>query len=266
MGVKQKLVVLLRKLHLLEYADYGKYIFSAARHYASNCDFGKSYPDIALPPSFILYESFGKLSYHSYYVNGRESASHIVRLIEKHRDLTAAKICEWGCGPARILRHFPEILEGKGAEFYGSDYNTLTIDWCRATFPDITFSNNRLTPPLPYESDFFDVLYCISVFTHLSMENQTLWLEECLRVLKPGGLFLLSVHGDACISGLFIGEKTLYESEGCVVRDCVTEGKRTYTAYNSPEFMREQFLKNLDIVEFIEGQNGAQDIWIVRKS
>jgi len=87
----------------------------------------------------MLYESFGKLSYRSYYKNGKESACYIVSLIEKHKKLDSVAICEWGCGPARLIRHLPEILKGRGNRFYGTDYNKETIAWCYQSFPDIRF-------------------------------------------------------------------------------------------------------------------------------
>lgn len=41
------------------------------------------------------------------------------------------------------------------------------------------------TPPLPYRDDQFDIIYCISVFTHFDEEMQDLWLHELTRVLNP---------------------------------------------------------------------------------
>jgi ubiquinone/menaquinone biosynthesis C-methylase UbiE len=198
-------------------------------------------------------------------VNGRESAQYIIDSLKRHTSLENARLCEWGCGPARLIRHFPELLKGCNTELHGSDYNTRTIDWCRKNLPMITFSTNGLNPPLPYADGYFDVLYCVSVFTHLSPDNQERWLRECLRVLKSGGIFFLTVHGDTCTAGLSDSERKGYSIEGCVVRDGVTEGQRTYTSYNRPSFMRNVLLKDLEIAEYIAGTDGAQDIWIVRK-
>src|SRR5690606_11385803 len=41
-----------------------------------------------------------------------------------------------------------------------------------------------------------DLLYGISVMTHLTELNQQLWLEEISRILKPGGCALLTTHGE----------------------------------------------------------------------
>jgi SAM-dependent methyltransferase len=44
---------------------------------------------------------------------------------------------------------------------------------------------------LPYESEYFDLVVCFSVFEHLSEYEKG--LREVYRVLKPGGLFLLGM-------------------------------------------------------------------------
>lgn len=84
-------------------------------------------------------------------------------------------------------------------------------------------------------------------------------------MIKPGGVFLMTVHGDSCSCGLNKQETMKYLESGYVVRGEVTEGKRTYTSYNSPEYMRNIFLRGLDIVEHIPGEGRVQDIWIIRK-
>lgn len=261
--MKQKLVSFLRKLHLLEFADRVKFVHSAITHRHINRAFRKAHPGIALPPAYLLYESFGKLDYAAYYRGGRESAEYLVSLLGKHIDLKTARICEWGCGPARLIRHFRDMLPG--ATLFGTDYNPETIAWCRRAIPGIEFRENRLMPPLDFPDGTFDAVYCISVFTHLSRAAQDAWLRECMRVLRPGGVFLMTVHGDACRGRLTPPEDREYERSGSVVRGEVTEGKRTYTAYHSPEYMRTVFLRDIAVAEHIPGEGNAQDIWIVRK-
>lgn len=263
--MKQAVIRLLRTFRLLRYADYLKFFTSAAANLRSNLRFRRGHPDVALPPAYILYESFGKLDFHAYYTGGQESAAHIIALIRKHTGLGGARVCEWGCGPARLLRHMPDLTTGEDVTFYGTDYNRSTIAWCRAHIKGITFVENDLLPPLSFNNDWFDAVYSVSVFTHLSREAQTAWLREILGVVKPGGVFLMTVHGDSCSDRLTSRESEVYRDGGCVVRGGVIEGARTFTAYNSPAYMREVFLREVRVVEFIPGGRNTQDVWIVRK-
>lgn len=264
--MKQKIIRILRALHLLERADSARFFLSKWNYRLSNRRFRRENPLVKLPPPFVLYESYGKLDYAGYYFGGRESAEYILSLLRKHADVRCGRILEWGCGPARLLRHFPDLLKNSLTALYGSDYNRTSIAWCGKYIPEVTFLTNRLLPPLDIPDNFIDGVYCVSVFTHLSREAQDAWLKEILRVMKPGGVFLMTVHGDVC-SGKLTGEEAqTYRDSGCVVRGAVTEGQRTYTSYSSPGYMRDVFLKGLDIVEHIPGEDNAQDIWIIRKT
>ena len=48
----------------------------------------------------------------------------------------------------------------------------------------------------------FDLIYAVSVFTHLDLDLGRRWLADLHRILKPGGLLLFSVHGEAAWKGL----------------------------------------------------------------
>ncbi len=52
-------------------------------------------------------------------------------------------------------------------------------------------------------------VYSVSVFTHLDERGQFDWLAEVRRVLRPGGVALLTVHGEAAfqrfVSGASVG-------------------------------------------------------------
>jgi SAM-dependent methyltransferase len=49
---------------------------------------------------------------------------------------------------------------------------------------------------LPFPDDHFDLVFSSSVFTHIDERAQDFWLAELRRVTQPGGLLLLSVHGE----------------------------------------------------------------------
>ena len=51
-----------------------------------------------------------------------------------------------------------------------------------------------ILPPLPLEDESFDLIWSISVFTHLT-DNSLPWLCELHRLLRPGGLLIATYMG-----------------------------------------------------------------------
>jgi hypothetical protein len=52
---------------------------------------------------------------------------------------------------------------------------------------------------LPYEDNFFDLVYAISVFPHLSLTSHFDWMRELGRVLKYSGLLILTFFGSSVL-------------------------------------------------------------------
>ena len=55
-----------------------------------------------------------------------------------------------------------------------------------------------------------------------------------------------------------------YHAGQLVVRGNVHEGKRLYTAYQSPEFMRKKLLKGMNFIDCFQHALIQQDIWVVK--
>ena len=113
---------------------------------------------------------------------------------------TIGSVYELGCGTARLLRHFRCI---EGVRLVGSDVNPEMVEWCQANLTGMEFYHNELSPPLEFaEDNSFDLMLASSVFTHIPLETQELWLAEMQRVLRPGGIFICSVLGQFHASAL----------------------------------------------------------------
>lgn len=258
---RKNLSLFLRKIGLLYLADRFRFRMMRRRNRARNRSFRRQYPDVALPPDYLMYESF-QLDYERYYLNGKKTAEWLIGLAGKHADLTGASVLDWGCGPARVIRHLPELV--KGGTFYGTDYNRSSIAWCSANFTDIYFHTNDLMPGLVYEKELFDFVYGISIFTHLSGEAHEAWLNELIRVLKPGGILLITLHGMSFRDKLSPREAAQFDNGDLVVRGRVREGHRTFTAFHPVSWVRVWTL-SLNLLEHIPGGEGEQDVWIFRK-
>ena len=121
-----------------------------------------------------------------------EDLKNSLRLIG--RDLYSFEnVLDFGCGCGRALRHFHD--HPLSFQMYGTDIDAEAIAWCRRKLPFVTFRVNDPLPPLPFAAGTFDLIYAVSVFTHLDEGHQLAWLKELKRVSKPGAILLLSAHG-----------------------------------------------------------------------
>ncbi|MDX1461944.1 MAG: class I SAM-dependent methyltransferase [Marinirhabdus sp.] len=263
---KTRISSMLRSLNVLHQADTLRFQTEKIRNRKANAAFLRKHPDVQLPPDYLIYESHA-LSYDSYYYNGKKDAEFFTSLFKKYVSLENVRILDWGCGPGRIIRHLPDTV-GNGCSYYGTDYNEKSIAWCKEHLGDIAFNKNELTAELPYEGNFFTVIYGLSIFTHLSEAMHHAWYDELYRVLKPGGIMLLTTQGDVYKPKLTKTELEKYERGELVVRGQVVEGHRMYSAFQPPSFMSKLF-ENAKIEEHIEMpvQDGwyPQDKWIIRK-
>jgi SAM-dependent methyltransferase len=104
------------------------------------------------------------------------------------------RILDFGCGSARVLRWFQGA--GSNAKLFGCDINPKAVEWCNAHARFAEFRVNDAWPPLPYSDQMFDLIYAISVVTHLDEQMQLAWLSELRRIVAPGGILMMSVHGE----------------------------------------------------------------------
>jgi SAM-dependent methyltransferase len=273
-GTKQRIVDLLRKARLLPLADRVMLLGSVLRNHRANRRFLAAHPGHAVPPPSLAFDAYNHTNWQLYHEMGLLHARLVAAVVREHLPQGPLRICEWGCGPARVVRHLKAMLSGRQVELVGTDYNPRSIAWCRQNVRGIEFVDNGLQPPLPFDTNAFDCLYALSVFTHLSEEAHLLWIRELLRVVRPAGILLLTTHGDACTGNLLPDERKQYQEGHLVVRGEVEVGKKCFVAFHPPAFIRHRLLADAEVAEVTEvadhlpsPQNYGmiQDVWVVRK-
>lgn len=257
----------IRSLGLMHWLDQAKFAYQKMKNGKRNARYALENPGVAFPPDYMLFEAF-QLDYQKYYEGGENSAQRVLDLMSKHAPIDGKTILDWGCGPARIVRHLPKLL-GKDATVHGTDYNPKTIAWCKAHIEGVTFAVNQLNPPTDYPDGLFDFVYGISIFTHLSEQNHSLWFDELMRISNKGAILLLSTHGAVFREKLTPTEREQFDAGNLVARGKVVEGHRVFAAFQPPAFVRGLFGTKADILEHIPGNQRdwgpEQDFWILRK-
>jgi ubiquinone/menaquinone biosynthesis C-methylase UbiE len=176
---------------------------------------------------------------------------------------------EWGCGVGRIVRHLPGLLE-EDIKIYACDINANMIEWDKKNLPGVIFSLINCVPPTVYDTQMFDLVYAFSVLTHIQMEEQEKWIAEVHRVLKDGGIFLFTTHGNNFFHQLSKKEKKILHQKGSYTRSFWRTGHRMMTTYNNSKHLNALLGKYFIVQEFYDGEKyiskaGGQDLWIVQK-
>lgn len=152
---------------------------------------------VPIPPDHLL-SKVGNTGNPSEYVRLGVFSAHAVENFLGRQGFDFRALTSWldlACGCGRTLNFLRRDLPPE--YLCGCDYDSNLIEWCRENLPGIRFAVNREKPPLPFADAGFDMVYSISFFTHLDQTAQAEWLGEIGRVLRPGGLILLSLHGKA---------------------------------------------------------------------
>jgi SAM-dependent methyltransferase len=174
-------------------------------------------------------------------------------------------VLDFGCGCGRVTRYFRDF---PGA-VAGSDLSAEAIAWCRENLPFGRFETNGLAPPLAFDDDSFDLVYALSVFTHLTADLQLAWRDELRRVLRPGGRLLITTHGRSYIPRLEHAERERFEAGELVVRWGEVAGSNLCSAYHPERYLRDTFADGFAFLELEpEGARGnpTQDLVLLQKT
>ena len=174
-------------------------------------------------------------------------------------------ILDFGCGCGRVMRHWKVL---KGPKLYGTDYNLELVRWCQRQLGKLAeFKTNDLTPPLDYANEQFDLIYSISVFTHLTEDLQHAWLNELGRVLKRGGIILITLHGESRLGQLRIEEQRRFRAGELIVKQQIAVGSNLCGAYHPERYVRDHLAQGFEVMDYIPVgvRDADQDIYLLRK-
>ena len=158
----------------------------------------ESYPP--MPPAELRATVCGGLPLASHLYTGTEDFKMLGELFElfAQRPLPSLRsVLDFGCGCARVLRWFQVALPM--VPRYGADVREQTIVWCQQNLVG-TYARTATMPPLPFATASMDLTYALSVFSHLSREQNLAWMAELARVTKPDGRILVSTHGSFALA------------------------------------------------------------------
>lgn len=266
--MKSLIKSILYKLGLSKLLDYFLYTKSFILNFSNNQLFKKSNPNFSLPPNYFLYETF-QLNYEKYYQQGLLSAQEMIDWSKPYLATTNPTILEWGCGVARTCRHIHKYTSPE-TKVFACDINEQMIDWCKKNITKVKFDTITTITPTNYATNFFSLIYGISIFTHIPANEQEGWLKEMARILQQGGVFIFSTHGKKYFSKLTTTEQQILQQQGSYTKSYSQKGHRLMSTYNNQENFKQIVLKYFSIIQVFDGAShleklGGQDLWIVKK-
>jgi SAM-dependent methyltransferase len=227
-----------------------------------------------LPPADNIYRVIGNRMVAPYQLGGATVATrlgaYVRRLTGKGID-QIGPILDWGCGCARVSRY----LRTLGCEdLIGADVDATNVEWCRANVPWLDAQLIEFDPPMPFANEQFSLVFGISIFTHLRQEAQFAWLSELARVLKPGGLAIVTVMTKHQLALQKADAETIVklDSVGFLVSEDndqihigAGEVNDYVNTYHSEGYIHENWQSELELIEIVPFLGAHQDAVVLRK-
>ena len=227
---------------------------------------------VAAPPKKLQIRVLGLYSPHFIESGWRTFGIYEQKLAELGFDIHSFRtVLDFGCGCGRLIRAFHQLMPQ--AKLFGTEIDAEAVQWLNENYPQFgAFSVNGSLPPLPYETERFDLIYGVSVFTHLPETMQVAWLAELHRVAKRGCLLLFTIYNEERHRVLNSSNRAKLASTGfCYIEESVptTEGLPTFyqTAFHSHEYIRRVWGSHFEVINIApQALESHSDLVLLRKN
>ena len=192
---------------------------------------------------------------------------------------SSTKILDFGCGVGRVS--IP-IIQKYNTQLYCTDVDHTAIEFMTTNFGDkCTPKTNNYLPPLPFEDNFFDIIFSISIWSHLQPEIQIPWLKEMDRIMRENALLLISTAGFDTLEKHNIEGRFLNVSAEMLHNQGIAFVKNTGLEKNpnmfpgvtgdwgvtflDPEYVQAHWSKVFKLRKIINAAIGKQDLIVMEK-
>jgi SAM-dependent methyltransferase len=189
---------------------------------------------------------------------------------------------DFGCSSGRVVRvlnaAYPQV------RWHGCDPNGEAIRWASENLMDIDFFASADSPPLTLEDASLGLAVAISIWSHFEPHLGLSWFEEMHRLLRPGGLLVMTTHGLTSVAfyatrGLRTPEQSRqildslyrdgywYASEFGEGGDWGVVNPSWGTAFLSLEWLLAQLCPRWRVLDYAPGRNQEnQDVYVLERA
>lgn len=135
-----------------------------------------------------------------YLSDGWRSMVELMQVLERLdcRLSECRSFLEFASGFGRFTRHLKKALPD-GA-LHVSDVVPGSVDFLRQQFGVEGFYSNTDVQQVALEPSRYEVIFVLSLFSHLPAQTWQLWLEKLFSAVRPGGVLIVSTHGEKSVS------------------------------------------------------------------
>lgn len=142
---------------------------------------------------FAGHDSAGN-PFREYLSDGWRSMVELMTILEQvNRPLLKFNsVLEFAAGFGRFTRHLAKALPGK---LTCSDVQTASVDFLKKSFGVDGFYSTHEPDTLHFPAQY-ELVFALSMFTHVPLEMWAPWLKCMYRGVASGGLLVITVHSE----------------------------------------------------------------------
>lgn len=149
--------------------------------------------DRLLPCSEAREGYYGDLHFN-YWLSGLMDSCTLINLYRERTQVLPHRYLDFGGASGRVARHM--AIQHCVPEVYLADINREHVNFNNQYLSGLVRSFQCTSiPHLPFADEYFDLVSAFSVFSHIESFDDT-WLLELKRILRPGGLIILTANID----------------------------------------------------------------------
>src|ERR1700690_145062 len=126
-----------------------------------------------------------------FFATGDEEIGRVFDFIKKHgiEVLFSRLFLDFGCGVGRNSKALRKRFEGG----IGVDISEKMIELAQAYVPDVRFMVSQSASLDQFADESIDFIYSHIVLQHIPNEYQRRYIDEFMRIMKPGGLAAIQI-------------------------------------------------------------------------